>query len=172
MRCQVQDLEVFYEQRGAGRPIVMLHGFTLDHRSMLGCMEPIFRRRKGWQRIYLDLPGHGQTSGKEWIKNSDDMLEVVLSFLDKVIAGQRFAVAGLSYGGYLARGLVHKRSLWIDGLLLTVPRIVSHPQDRMLPSKTVLLKDSEFLSRLSPQDREDFEDVAILQTAAQWRRYE
>lgn len=33
----------------------------LDHRLMSGCMEPIFTKREGWRRIYIDLPGMGVT---------------------------------------------------------------------------------------------------------------
>ena len=53
-------------------------------------------RDDGWKRIYLDLPGHGRTPGKDWITNQDGMLDVVLDFIDAVIPGQRFVVAGAS----------------------------------------------------------------------------
>ncbi len=47
------------------RPIVLIHGFTLDHRLMSGCMEPIFQNRTGWRRIYLDLPFAGDGKVEE-----------------------------------------------------------------------------------------------------------
>ncbi|MFX1475072.1 MAG: alpha/beta fold hydrolase, partial [Promethearchaeota archaeon] len=74
--CELENITVHYEVRGkrSEPPIIMLHGFTLDRRMMIGCMEPILRRRKGWQRIYLDLPGMGNTPAKDWITNSDHML--------------------------------------------------------------------------------------------------
>lgn len=36
---------------GEGRPILLLHGATLDHRHMMESFEPIFAQRGGWQRI-------------------------------------------------------------------------------------------------------------------------
>ncbi|MFW9803159.1 MAG: alpha/beta fold hydrolase [Candidatus Thorarchaeota archaeon] len=171
MKCRIGNSEVHYEMYGEGRPIISLHGFTLDHRSMVGSMEPIFESRNGWKRIYLDLPGHGQTPGQEWIKNSDNMLQVVIDFIDNVIPDTSFAIAGLSYGGYLARGLVHNRPKQVLGLLLIVPRIIGRSEDRIRPEKAVLVRDEEFLCSLEEEERENFVEVAVIQTEDIWPRY-
>jgi pimeloyl-ACP methyl ester carboxylesterase len=47
--------------RDAERILVLLHGFTPDHRLMTGAFEPVLARRVGWRRVYLDLPGMGLT---------------------------------------------------------------------------------------------------------------
>ena len=60
MRCNVKNVEVNYEVYGEGKPIIIIHGSTVDHRLMTGCMEPIFNNRDGYKRIYLDLPGMGK----------------------------------------------------------------------------------------------------------------
>ena len=65
MDCELKDITVHYELLGEGRPIIMLHGWSVDHRHMVSDMEPLFRQRDGWKRIYLDLPGHGRTPGKD-----------------------------------------------------------------------------------------------------------
>jgi pimeloyl-ACP methyl ester carboxylesterase len=109
MECTVRDVPLSYESYGTGTPIILLHGYGSDHRLMKGCIEPIFAQQPGWQRIYLDLPGMGQTPGKEQIKSTDDILDIVIAFLDAVIPGQCFLLAGESYGGYLARGVVYWR---------------------------------------------------------------
>jgi len=88
MECIVRDVPIYYETCGSGFPIILIHGFSPDHRVMKGCMELLFVRRPGWQRIYLDLPGMGQTLGSEQIKNTDDMLDVVIHFIDAVIPEQ------------------------------------------------------------------------------------
>lgn len=51
--CKVGQAEIYYEDIGEGTPILMIHGFTPDHRLMSGCMEPVFRKRDGWRRIYI-----------------------------------------------------------------------------------------------------------------------
>jgi pimeloyl-ACP methyl ester carboxylesterase len=171
MRCMVRDCDVYYEASGKGTPVISLHGSTLDIHSMIGCMEPIFENRNGWKRIYLDLPGHGKTSGRDWIKGSDDVLQVVLDFIDNIISDTPFVLTGLSYGGYIARGIVHHRPEQVEGLLLIVPRVVSNPADRALPPKRVLAKEESFLKKLDAQLREGFEEVAVVQTQSHWSRY-
>ena len=171
MRCNISDCDVYYEMIGEGMPIIILHGSTLDSRSMTGCMEPIFENRKGWKRIYMDFPGHGQTSGGDWIKGSDDVLQVALDFIDHIIPDTQFILVGLSYGGYIARGILHQRLEHVAGLLLIVPRVVSHPSKRTLPTKQVIVREEKFLAELEPQLREGFEEVAVVQTQRHWSRY-
>jgi hypothetical protein len=83
MKCQLGNASVYYESCGDGRPLIALHGFGPDHRLMKGCLEPVFRHRTGWMRVYPDLPGMGKTKGEEWIVNSDKMVDVVLEFIEK-----------------------------------------------------------------------------------------
>src|SRR5215813_6524525 len=98
MECIVQGIPVHYEECGKGRPILMLHGMPADHRQMMHEMEPFFAQRSGWRRLYLDLPGMGLTPAADSIASQDDMLEVALAFLDALAPGERFVVAGVSYG--------------------------------------------------------------------------
>lgn len=164
MECELKDITVHYESFGEGRPIVMLHGWSADHRWMASEMEPLFRQRHGWRRIYPDLPGHGMTLGKDWIKNRDQELDVVLEFIDAVIPGESFVVAGSSAGAYLARGVVHHRSASVDGLLLTVPLIVADDAERHVPSHVTLVADSALASELEPDEAEGLFQIVVVQS--------
>jgi pimeloyl-ACP methyl ester carboxylesterase len=42
MEFTFRDVPIYYEMHGSGTPIVMIHGWPVDHRLMKGCMEPIF----------------------------------------------------------------------------------------------------------------------------------
>ena len=170
MECQLEGISVHYEIYGKGRPLVSLHGFSPDHRLMTGCMEPIFEHRSGWQRIYLDLPGMGKTPGKEWIRNSDQVLDIVLEFIAQVIPGQRFVLAGESYGGYLARGVIYRKPALVDGLLLICPMIIADQAKRSVPPHVTLVKDPALLSSLEPSEREEFESFAVVQSQRVWER--
>jgi pimeloyl-ACP methyl ester carboxylesterase len=150
---------VHYETIGDGTPIIMLHGWYLDHRSIMADLEPVFRTRRGWKRIYLDLPGMGRTQGIGWIANNDNMLKVVHDFIDTVIPGQRFVIAGYSYGGYLARGVVYHKSDLMDGLLLIAPII--RPTQFTPSVKHVFMKDKTLLSELTGEERAIF-DLAVI----------
>jgi pimeloyl-ACP methyl ester carboxylesterase len=149
MKCQVRDVSVHYEVRGNGRPLLMLHGNPTDHRSMMGAFEPIFQDREGWQRIYLDLPGMGLTPGAEWIRGTDEMLLVIEDFIEQMMRRQSFVVAGMSYGGYLARGLLKNMPEWLDGLMLLVPAMTADARQRQLPPKTVLVHEPDALTDVS-----------------------
>ena len=172
MQCKLRKLTIEYEEYGQGRPLVALHGFPLDRRVMIGCLEPVFSRRSGWRRIYLDLPGMGKTEAPDWIVSSDQMLDVVLEFVDAVVPGQHFVLAGQSYGGYLARAAAYRRRSWVDGLLLICPMIIPENRKRILPSRTVLVEDPVLLSSLKPGDRTDFESITVVQSPKTWQRFQ
>jgi pimeloyl-ACP methyl ester carboxylesterase len=150
MICDLGDLAIYYETYGSGRPMVMLPGRPSDHRVMARFMEPVFTQREGWLRIYPDLPGTGRTPSADRLATHDAMLEAVLAFIDKVIPGQRFMLAGLSYGGYLARGVVYHRAASIDGLMLCVPQVKADPAEAQLPPRTAIVEDPTIAAELGP----------------------
>jgi len=161
MECQLDNLTIYYETIGAGKPFVTISGIPSDHHIIESWMEPIFQKRPGWQQIYFDLPGTGQTSG-EGITTIDEVLDIVCDFIDATIPTQRFTLIGLSAGGYLARGVVARKAELIDGLCLVVPWLSEH-EDEELPSPVTLFKDSEAVARLSFDDAERLEGLAVIQ---------
>ncbi|SDN03128.1 Pimeloyl-ACP methyl ester carboxylesterase [Fictibacillus solisalsi] len=163
MFCDLGDIQVHYERYGKGKPVVMIHGFTPDYRLMAGCMEPVFAGREGYERIYLDLPGMGRTKGEEWIKGTDDMLDAVLRFIDAILPKQSFLLAGESYGGYLARGIVAKIGERVDGLLTICSPIYAEHEKRILPEHTVLKRDDELIASLSEEEELEFASIAVVQ---------
>ena len=151
----VQGIPVYYETTGEGRPFLMLHGGYIDHHHMAHDLEPIFESDPGWQRIYPDLPGHGRTPAPDWLIKQDQVLEIILGFIDQVIGNQRFAVAGVSRGGYLARGVIAKRSENIDGALLITPaRYGNTGRVETNPRNVTLFKDAQAWAEASPAEQE------------------
>ena len=153
MESRIDDAAIHYEVFGSGRPVLMIHGFGQDHRLMMGCMEPLFTKRRGWKRIYFDLPGMGQTPGPEWLSNSDQMLDVVRGFVDRVIPGKPYCVAGQSYGGYLAQGLAARDSNRLKGMLLLCPVVYGDAARRHLPIQVVLETTPGLLKTISTAQR-------------------
>src|ERR671936_66709 len=99
MECQIGDRSIYYKTIGEGKSLLTISGIPSDHRIIESWMEPIFEKRSGWQRIYFDLPGTGQTSG-EGITHIDQVLEVVCDFIEALLPSQHFTLLGLSAGGY------------------------------------------------------------------------
>lgn len=171
MEYRIKDISVHYEVKGMGKPIVMLHGYPLDHRIMTGCMEPIFSPDSDYRRIYIDLPGMGMSDGADWITDADVMLEILLRLLEEVIPDEHFLLAGESYGGYLARGILHRMPDRVDGLLLICPVILADSKKRTVPRHTVILEDRELMSALPVEDAGNFASSAVIQSEALYQRY-
>lgn len=174
MECLVRDVNVYYEMYGEGIPVIMIHGWGTDHRQMKGCMEPIFQTMDtSWKRIYFDWPGLGKTKGKSWITGADQMLDVILGFIDAVIPNQKFVLAGKSYGGYLARGIINKRSSAVDGLLLICSATMQDPAKEDGVRFQILEKDDALLKSLTEEDRNYFEAEGInaLRNKRVWERF-
>ncbi len=162
MECKLENITVYYDIYGDGYPVLMLHGWPVDHRLMKGCMEPIFETRPSYKRIYFDLPGMGKTKGENWIEGTGDYLKIIIEFVENIIPNEHFIIVGESYGCYLARGLIKKKQNLIDGVLFLVPVILPYEEQRDLPEPIILVKDENLVSKLSPFVREIFEDVATV----------
>lgn len=164
-------MSIHYQVVGEGYPIVMLHGWTLDHQAMFHALEPIFEKRNGWKRIYIDLPGMGRSAPQESIQNSDDMLSAVLELIDEVIPNQPFVVCGYSYGGLMARGLAHLCRDSVRGMLLFAPVIIADPEKREVGAHQSLWIDPALLSKLPPEDASEFEASMVVQGEQEWERF-
>ncbi len=173
MECNIRGVNIYYESIGEGTPILMIHGWSPDHRLMKGCMEPLFKTAdKSWRRIYFDLPGMGRTNGEPWIDGSDRMLDLVLGFVDAIIPNQKFVLAGESYGGYIARGIIYKRLSDVNGLLLICPAVDQEVKEKGAEFR-VLEEDAVFLASLTEEDRNYFTGKGYnsVRNRRVWERY-
>jgi len=147
---------------GEGMPVLCIHGYTVDHHIMTGCLEPVFQQLYGYQRIYIDLPGMGMTPSKPWIKNAADMLEFLMEWINKIIPEEQFLVIGESYGGYLTLGLLNAMQERIDGVMLICPGFSSERMN--LPARCILQEDDAFRVGADETDVQDFLNMAVIAT--------
>jgi pimeloyl-ACP methyl ester carboxylesterase len=154
-----------YEVHGEGRPILLLHGWTMDRRVEMADYEAFFATRPGWRRFYPDLPGMGRSIAKPGLACQDDILETTLAFVDQVMPPGRFLLGGTSLGAYLARAVAARRRSRIAGLLLRVPCIVPEDDRRTLPRFQPLVADEALMAALDSEERQVLGD-ALLQTPA------
>lgn len=161
MQQKLSKCTVHYEMFGEGRPILVLHGGFLDHRHMVDAMEPLFERRSGWKRIYIDLPGHGRSTVDATVTNHDQVLDIILDFMDAVLPGQRCAIAGESRGGYLARGIVHKKPEVVDGVLFIVPGRYAVSAEGSVPPHVTLVSADELVPTLAPDEVGRFNRLVV-----------
>jgi pimeloyl-ACP methyl ester carboxylesterase len=161
MELELDRITVNYETFGQGRPLVALPGWSLSAQAAAREFEPIFAERPGWQRIYIDPPGHGFTPGPAWVTGQDQILEVILAFVDRLLPGRRFALAGWSLGAYLARGVLFHRPELVNGLMMTVPCIWAEDGRRTVSPPQVLVEDPAVMAELTPAEAEMFELVVV-----------
>jgi pimeloyl-ACP methyl ester carboxylesterase len=160
MKCELDTATIDYEEHGDGRAIVFLHGWTMNRRLEIADYEPIFSARAGWRRIYPDLPGMGLSVARQ-IENQDDMLAALLAFIERVLPGERFVLAGTSLGSYLARGIAVRLRPRIDGLLLRVPAIIPDTAKRTLPAFEPLVRNEALVASLDAQEKAVLGNVLV-----------
>ena len=165
MVCLVNDTPIYYKEFGQGKPILHIHGWGPDHRMMVGAYEPIYEEKQDYRRIYLDLPGFGKTPLPPSMQNSDDMLDIVCGFVDNLIGKENFLLAGCSYGGYIAMGLLCKMGERIDGVLLDVPDVsnIMHNLDS-LPKRKMIWKSKLLDSQEVDHSLEGYLSMAVIAT--------
>jgi pimeloyl-ACP methyl ester carboxylesterase len=162
MEVQVLGIPINYEEFGSGRVFLGLHGWPLDHRHMVAEYEPLFSHRSGWRRIYPDLPGMGKTPGADWIISHDQILEVLVAFIEAVAPGERFIVGGTSYGGYIARGVVYRCGDRIDGMMINVPAVERDSTQARLPEHRVIHLDQTYQDEVEMYEGEKEKQSALL----------
>jgi pimeloyl-ACP methyl ester carboxylesterase len=152
-----------YEEQGQGHPLIVLPGFGLEHHETMGLFEPLFSRRDGWWRLYPEMPGTGQTPANQDFASADQWLELLDAFVEALLPGENFAVAGESYGAYLARGLLMRKVTHVHGIAMLVPVIIPLRSLRTVEEFHVFETDPEYLATLSTDDKNQLKDSLVLQ---------
>lgn len=152
----------------------MLPGWPDPGQVPADYLEPLFVHRSGWHRVYLDLPGRGGTRGEPWIQSNDDVLAIILDVIDQIAPDERFAVAGHSAGGYLARAVLSRRFDRVDGLLQVVPVGRVNEAVGALPAQVTVMRDDRVATLLEaefgPAIAEAFASRLVIQSMATYER--
>lgn len=148
---------------GTGTPIVLLHGFGLDHRSLLP-LDAVFEAAGGWRRLYLDLPGTQGTPIGD-VASTQDVVDAVEEELDRRIGDQPFAILGNSFGGMVARQVAHDLKPRVLGLATVAGVFVAEHARRVVPPATVLRTDPAALE-LAGDAAQDYAEDAVVQSVA------
>jgi pimeloyl-ACP methyl ester carboxylesterase len=111
-------VHIAYEGRGqSGPPLVLVHGFPLDRSMWRGQLDGL----AGVARVVaLDLPGFGATppaSDGTRAFTMEAMADHVVSVAES-LGMDRFILAGLSMGGYVALALARRHKAHLLGLAL------------------------------------------------------
>ena len=153
-----QDLVV--RSIGQGVPVLIIHGWTMAGFVEAHDFEPIFTEKASYRRIYVDLPGMGESPVGR-IKGLDSILESVSSFVEQHILPSNFLLIGTSCGAYLARALAYRYASAIDGLLLRVPLVEPVTSKRDIDPFMPAILDKSLLSSLSDADSKKLGNIPV-----------
>jgi len=151
------------QPHGSGRHLVVLPSFSLDHATMAKTVEPVFADLSGWRRLYVDLPGTGGSLPGE--PRSDVVLDEVVGTIRAELGDERFAVAGWSYGGYLAAGVTRRLPEQVSGLMMVCTGFKIRPEDRDLTGVLASTPQPGWLAHVPPDLHEHFTHAVGSQTA-------
>jgi len=91
-------VDLYYERRGDGPPVVFLHGAGLDHRLWPELTEPL---TDDYEVVVLDMRLHGRSGGNPDDVRFSDFVEDLHAFVDELDLS-RPVVVGHSMGGMVA----------------------------------------------------------------------
>jgi 3-oxoadipate enol-lactonase len=110
--ANVNGIDIAYERQGQGSPLVLLHGYPLDHSiwhetaRLLGTTFDV---------ILPDLRGFGQSSFTAQEYGMSDLAGDIAGLLDQ-LGLERAIIAGHSMGGYVALAFAHAYPERVSGL--------------------------------------------------------
>lgn len=125
-KVDVNGIQLAYERRGEGTPLVLLHGYPLDH-HLWDEIVPLLEDR--FDLILPDLRGFGASSTVDSFYAMEDFASDVAGLLDQ-LGVEKAALAGHSMGGYVALAFARLFPGRVRGLALVASQVLADPLDR------------------------------------------
>ena len=125
-KINVKDIQLAYERRGKGTPLVLLHGYPLDHHlwdDVVPLLEDTF------DVILPDLRGFGESTIADSSPTVEDYASDIAGLLDH-LGIQKTAIVGHSMGGYVALAFARLYPDRLTGLGLVSSQVLADPPDR------------------------------------------
>ena len=122
----VNHIRIAYERRGSGVPLVLLHGFPLDH-SIWELILPWIDNKA--DLILPDLRGFGKSDGPDGTYTMEVLASDVFGILDYLKIAKA-VIAGHSMGGYIALAFARLYPDRLLGLGLISTQATADTQER------------------------------------------
>lgn len=123
---ELNPVQLYFEEHGQGIPVVLVHGFPLDHTIW----EPLLPILKEKARIILpDMRGHGASPVIEGPSSMRLMAADIAALLDKLDIDKAILV-GHSMGGYVGLAFAHAYPNRLAGLGLIATQAAADTPER------------------------------------------
>ena len=148
-KVSVNGVMIAYSHHGEGTPLVLLHGYPLDH-SIWNDLVPLLEGE--FELILPDLRGFGISATTAAAYGMTDMAEDIAGLLDH-LGIKKAMLAGHSMGGYVALAFARKYLQRIAGLALISSQALADTRARRAIAVTVAVglieRRAEFHGRLA-----------------------
>ena len=123
---KVNGINMAYERRGRGEPLVLIHGYPLDRTTwneVASLLETYF------DLIIPDLRGMGQSDTMDKTYTITDLASDIAGLLDHLKI-QKVFIAGHSMGGYVALAFARAYPNRVRGLGMISSQVLADPPER------------------------------------------
>jgi pimeloyl-ACP methyl ester carboxylesterase len=125
-KVNVNGIQIAYNRTGSGKPLVLVHGYPLDHTTW---NEVVPLLKNDFDLILPDLRGFGQSEVIESQYKIVDMAADIAGLLDH-LGIEQTAIAGHSMGGYIALAFARAYPARTVGLGLVSSQAPADPPER------------------------------------------
>jgi pimeloyl-ACP methyl ester carboxylesterase len=114
-RVRAGGIELQVLDRGSGMPLLLVHGFPLDH-SMWDAQ--VTRLSERWRVIAPDMRGFGGSQVTSGTVTMEQMADDLAALVEALAIDEPIVLCGLSMGGYVALAFWRKHVERLRGLVL------------------------------------------------------
>lgn len=97
-KVKINNVELYYEEKGSGEVIVFTHGASWDHRQWKPQIDELAKKYK---TITWDVRGHGKSSLPKGKVDSEDFVKDLIGLLEHLNI-KKVHLCGLSMGGHIS----------------------------------------------------------------------
>lgn len=119
MFVRFEDFNLAYADRGRGTPLLLIHGFPLNHSMWNQQLEALADRA---HMVAPDLRGHGDSGSPPGVYTMERLAEDCKALLDALAITEPVVVCGHSMGGYVALAFQRLYPERLAGLILASTR--------------------------------------------------
>ena len=125
-KVNIDGIQMAYARRGEGIPLVLIHGYPLDH-SIWDPLAPFLEHQ--FDLIVPDLRGFGESEAMSADNSIVDYASDIAGLLTHLKIRKAY-VAGHSMGGYAALAFAREYEERVSGLAMISSQMAADPPDR------------------------------------------
>ena len=118
---------LYYEVKGSGKPVVLVHGFMENHKMW----DFLPLDESEYQSILVDLPGHGLSDSEFVLHSMEFMADEIMEVLNRTGIAEAYFVAH-SMGGYVILALMQRYPDVVNGLTLFFSSPFADTEDKKM----------------------------------------